>query len=53
MAVRINGRPDDRVERILKDAAGYFAQARRQAREEVKREMDQEQKRARKRLRPA
>ncbi|HET7326896.1 MAG TPA: hypothetical protein VFJ14_06355 [Nocardioidaceae bacterium] len=50
MAIKINGsRRDDRVERILRDPKGYFAQAREQARTEVRREMAREQDRARRR----
>jgi hypothetical protein len=53
MAVKINGHPDDRVERILEDPSGYFAKARRRARDEVKQEMTRTEKRARGKLKPA
>ena len=49
MAMKINGgrRNDDRVERIITDPAGYFAEARRKARDEVAREMAKERRRPR------
>lgn len=49
MAMKINGgrRNDDRIERILTDPAGYFAEARRKARDEVAREMAKEGRRPR------
>jgi hypothetical protein len=48
----VNGRVDDRVERILGDSASHLAPARRQVRAEVKQGMAREQDRPRKRLRP-
>jgi hypothetical protein len=54
MAIKLNGiRRDDRVERILRDPKGYFAQARQEARVEVRREMAREQQRSRGRRAPA
>lgn len=50
MAIKLTRtRRDDRVDRILRDPSGYFANARAKARTEVKREMAREQKRNRRR----
>ena len=54
MAIKLNGiRRDERVEQILRDPKGYFAQARQEARIEVRREMAREQQRSRGRAAPA
>ena len=51
MAIKLpRTRRDDRVQRILSDPQGYFAQARKEAAEQVRREMGQRQVR---RKRPA
>ncbi len=42
MAVQIAPVPDERAEKILKNPAGYFAEARERVRAEVEREVARE-----------
>ncbi len=50
MALKVRARRrDQRVEQILRDPKGYFAQARQRAESEVKAEMAQERVRLRRR----
>lgn len=54
MAVKIPGKsPDDRVQQILRDPKGYFANARKQARAAVQAERAQATPVSRDRRRPA